>query len=47
ASDNYLCLCAPGFIGINCETELDACAKNPCQNGAKCHVTIDNAFVCN
>jgi len=25
---------------------LDACAKNPCQNGGKCHVTIDNAIFC-
>nr|XP_054772311.1 platelet endothelial aggregation receptor 1-like [Lytechinus pictus] len=30
------CLCAVGYTGVMCETEIDECESNPCQNGATC-----------
>ncbi|KAJ8038778.1 IgGFc-binding protein [Holothuria leucospilota] len=34
----YFCVCPPGFLGQDCETEVDPCDPNPCQNGATCQV---------
>jgi hypothetical protein len=30
------CKCLPGFAGLLCETNLDACAQEPCFSGATC-----------
>lgn len=35
--NTYTCVCAPGYTGTHCETEIDECAiYQPCQNGATC-----------
>ncbi|KAI9540708.1 hypothetical protein NQZ68_038379 [Dissostichus eleginoides] len=31
-----MCVCAPGFTGQLCETDVDECQSNPCLNGATC-----------
>ncbi|KAL6096416.1 vcan [Pungitius sinensis] len=40
-----LCVCAPGFTGLRCETEVDECRSNPCLNGATC-VDGVSSFTC-
>ena len=35
-SGGYSCNCAPGYIGDNCEMELNECLSLPCKNGATC-----------
>ncbi|XP_059150288.1 fibrillin-1-like [Physella acuta] len=30
------CICDPAYTGINCETEVDACATRPCSPGQNC-----------
>ena len=37
--DSYSCLCPSGKTGTNCETEIDECDPNPCQNGGNCTVS--------
>lgn len=36
SASNFTCLCAPGFTGPLCETNIDDCAEHQCQNGAIC-----------
>ena len=36
--NEYTCMCATGYFGDNCETDIDECATLPCSNGATCHV---------
>jgi hypothetical protein len=31
---SYTCTCAPGWTGINCETNINECVSSPCVNGA-------------
>ncbi len=31
-----LCRCRPGFTGPRCETNIDDCARYPCQNAGTC-----------
>jgi EGF-like domain len=45
-SANQTCTCALGFSGALCQTEIDECASDPCQNGALC-VDLINGFYCN
>jgi hypothetical protein len=32
----YVCACASGWAGTNCEQDVDECASRPCTNGALC-----------
>ncbi|KAI8512860.1 hypothetical protein Bbelb_094990 [Branchiostoma belcheri] len=41
----HTCLCAPGFGGNFCETDLDECSSAPCHNGATCQDGV-NSFTC-
>ncbi|XP_002738338.3 slit homolog 2 protein [Saccoglossus kowalevskii] len=33
----YICKCASGFKGQNCEEEINECDNEPCKNGATCY----------
>ena len=43
--DDYKCYCHAGFVGRNCEHNVNDCVTNPCANGGTCHDSI-NDFVC-
>ena len=32
----YSCSCMDGYTGMNCQTDIDECSSNPCQNGGTC-----------
>ena len=36
----YECECAPGYEDEECETEINECQPNPCQNEATCNDLI-------
>ncbi|XP_042364673.1 versican core protein-like isoform X2 [Plectropomus leopardus] len=40
-----ICVCAPGYTGPLCETDVDECQSNPCLNGATCLDRV-NSFSC-
>ncbi|XP_053266945.1 brevican core protein [Pleuronectes platessa] len=40
-----ICVCAPGYTGQHCETDVDECESNPCLNGATCLDGV-NSFTC-
>lgn len=39
--NGYKCECAAGYEGPHCETNVDDCAENPCQNGGECYDEVD------
>lgn len=36
----YMCSCAHGYFGDNCETEVDFCMSSPCRNNGSCHDVV-------
>ncbi len=45
SSNGYSCACVAGYSGPNCQTNVNECGSNPCQNGASC-VDAVNSFTC-
>ena len=41
----YVCKCAAGYSGMQCQVDVDDCASHPCLNSATCHDSVDN-FTC-
>jgi len=41
ASDTYKCLCAAGFTGDICESDINECASSPCLHGGTCVQGVD------
>ena len=31
--NGYKCQCQPGYIGIDCDVDIDECQSSPCING--------------
>ena len=42
---SYACLCVPGFNGSRCETNINECSPNLCQNGGSCIVSLISGCV--
>ena len=45
ASTHSPCICAAGYSGTLCQTDIDECASGPCENGGNC-TDLVNRFVC-
>ncbi|XP_052794274.1 delta-like protein 1 [Mya arenaria] len=43
--NGYTCVCLPGWLGKNCEKEVNECENSPCKNGGTC-VDLENDFTC-
>ena len=42
----FQCKCRPGYNGRNCETEINECLSDPCENGGKC-IDVVAGYKCN
>ena len=42
---SYTCLCASGYTGEHCETDIDECSSIPCQNNGQCLDDV-NGYIC-
>ena len=43
--NGYKCSCMPGYTGENCETRINNCADDMCQNDSQC-VTLLDSYIC-
>ena len=44
--ERFVCSCAPGFEGLNCEINIDDCVSQPCLNGVCVDATNDFECLC-
>lgn len=42
---DYKCICSAGYMGTNCQINVDECSSNPCTNNGTCIDKI-NGFIC-
>ena len=40
-----VCLCDPGYTGASCQTDINYCSPDPCENGGTCN-DLPTAFSC-
>ena len=40
--NDFTCQCTPGYTGRHCDTNIDECSPNPCNNGGVCTVRDNN-----
>uniref|UniRef100_A0A8C7XA74 Milk fat globule EGF and factor V/VIII domain containing b n=1 Tax=Oryzias sinensis TaxID=183150 RepID=A0A8C7XA74_9TELE len=43
--NEYVCKCQPGYEGVHCQTNVNDCAGQPCENGGVCR-DLDGDFKC-
>lgn len=36
---DYACSCSVGYTGFTCDTDIDECATEPCENNGTCIVS--------
>lgn len=41
----FICTCSQGWVGSDCDTDLDECVDHPCKNNGTC-VNIDGSYLC-
>ncbi|XP_076082109.1 uncharacterized protein LOC143052856 isoform X2 [Mytilus galloprovincialis] len=41
----FTCICNPGFLGAQCNIDMNECASNPCHNNGTCHDRA-NSYTC-
>ncbi|CAG2219381.1 PLG [Mytilus edulis] len=41
----FTCICNPGFLGAQCNIDIDGCASDPCRYGGVCHDKV-NSYIC-
>ncbi|XP_060569092.1 fibropellin-1-like [Ruditapes philippinarum] len=42
----HRCICATGWLGINCTTDINECIRNPCPNNTVC-INTKGSYTCN
>jgi Notch-like protein len=47
-SFQYVCACAAGYTGVDCEVDINECSSAPCQHGGACTTIFDapDAYNC-
>ncbi|KAG8436582.1 hypothetical protein GDO86_007622 [Hymenochirus boettgeri] len=43
--DGYICKCGRGLTGVHCESDINECESNPCQNGGICE-NLHGSYTC-